>query len=183
MSDEPRSRNANATREAILSSARLHFLKDGYDNAGVRAIATDAGIDPALICRYFGSKRALFGLVLEGTGKDPMEVFEGERSSCGARVASAMLDSDEDKPRQMTFLGLVIGAMGSPEASTMAHEHIERQFIDPVSLWLGGDDAKERAWMLCSLLIGVVIMKNIQPTRVPAKERLAGQIQRMIDSE
>jgi AcrR family transcriptional regulator len=178
---EPRSRNASATREAILGSARRHFLKDGYDNTGVRAIATDAGIDPALICRYFGSKRQLFGEVLEGAGKNPMDVFDGERGTCGQRVAAAVLDSDEDKPRQLLFLGLVLGTMGSPEAGAMAHEHIERQFIDPVSLWLGGTDAKERAWMLCSLLTGAVIMKNIQPSRVPPHERLAAQIQQMID--
>jgi AcrR family transcriptional regulator len=181
MTEEPRSRNASATREAILNSARRHFLKDGYDNTGLRAIATDAGIDPALISRYFGSKRQLFGKVLDGTGKDPIEVFGGERATCGERVAASLLDSDAQKPRQLLFLGLVLGALGSQEASVMAHEHIERQFIDPVSQWLGGKDAKGRAWALCSLLIGAIIMKHIQPSHVPAREQLAAQIQQMIN--
>jgi Transcriptional regulator len=184
MSEEPRSRNASATREAILLAARQHFLKDGYDNTGLRAIATDAGIDPALINRYFGSKRQLFAEVLAAASKSPMETFlAGDRATCGERVARAILEAAAaDQPRKLTFLGLVVGAMSSPEASAMAHEHIESHFIEPVSGWLGGPRAKERAWMLASFLLGVAIMKNINPERIPPRSRLAAQIQAMIDN-
>ena len=52
----PRGRNAAATRQAILDSARWCFSRDGYDQVGVRDIAARAGADPALVNRYFGSK-------------------------------------------------------------------------------------------------------------------------------
>jgi AcrR family transcriptional regulator len=40
--------------------ARRRFAEDGYERATVRAIATDAAIDPSMVMRYFGSKEALF---------------------------------------------------------------------------------------------------------------------------
>lgn len=47
-------------REAILDAARTRFAADGFDRATVRAIAADAGVDPSMVMRYFGSKRQLF---------------------------------------------------------------------------------------------------------------------------
>ena len=56
----PRKRNAEATRAAILEAAKAHFALLGYDVAVLRDIARDAGVDVALVKRYFGGKEALF---------------------------------------------------------------------------------------------------------------------------
>lgn len=181
MTEEHRPRNANATRQAILEAARRQFIKDGYDNAGVRAIAADAGIDPALICRYFGSKKQLFSEALESLSKDPMDMIRGERASCGERMARAVVESGSDLERHMGWISLVLGATSSPEASALAHEQIERQFIRPFSAWLGGEHAEEKAWVICSLLLGAVVMNNIQPACTGAQCNLADQIQALID--
>lgn len=179
--EQHRPRNANATRQAILEAARRQFIKDGYDNAGVRAIAADAGIDPALICRYFGSKKQLFSDALESLSTDPMDMIRGDRATCGERMARAVLESGLDRERHMGWIGLVLGATSSPEASALAHEQIERQFIRPFSEWLGGDKAEEKAWVVCSLLLGAVIMNNIQPACTGTECNLAWQIQALID--
>jgi AcrR family transcriptional regulator len=55
-----RSRQAAATRELLLGAARTHFARDGYAGATVREIAADAGVNVALINRYFTSKEGLF---------------------------------------------------------------------------------------------------------------------------
>jgi len=181
MTEEHRPRNANVTRQAILDAARRQFIKDGYDNAGVRAIAADAGIDPALICRYFGSKKQLFSEALQSVSRDPMDMVHGERSSCGERLARAVVESSQDLERHMGWLGLVLGATSSPEASALAHEQIDRQFIRPFSAWLGGQHAEEKAWMICSLLLGALIMNNIQAACSGTGAHLATQIQALID--
>lgn len=181
MTEEHRPRNANATRQAILEAARRQFIKDGYDNAGLRAIAADAGIDPALICRYFGSKKQLFSEALESLSKDPMATVRGERASCGARLARAVLESNQERERHMGWIGLVLGATSSPEASALAHAQIEREFIEPFSEWIGGPRAREKAWLISSLMLGAVIMNNIQPACAAAECNLAEQIQAMLD--
>ena len=48
------------TKAAILVAARPRFSVDGYQATTIRAVARDAGIDPALVMRYFGSKAELF---------------------------------------------------------------------------------------------------------------------------
>lgn len=48
------------SREAILRAAAARFESDGFDRTTFRGIAKDAGIDAAMIVRYFGSKESLF---------------------------------------------------------------------------------------------------------------------------
>jgi len=55
-----RPRRSDATRAAILAAARERFAADGYERATIRAIAETAGIDPAMVMRYYGSKEKLF---------------------------------------------------------------------------------------------------------------------------
>lgn len=51
---------SDRTRTAILDAARQLFAERGFDATTVRDIADLAGIDPALVIRYFGSKDLLF---------------------------------------------------------------------------------------------------------------------------
>jgi AcrR family transcriptional regulator len=57
MTFSPRSEQ---TRAAILAAARRRFAADGFERTTIRAIAADAGIDPSMVMRYYGSKDGLF---------------------------------------------------------------------------------------------------------------------------
>src|SRR5438128_8285526 len=58
--DSRRSHDADASRAALLRAARAAFDELGYDRATTREIGDRAGVDPALIARYFDSKEGLF---------------------------------------------------------------------------------------------------------------------------
>lgn len=58
-------RSGAATKAGILEAARARFAEDGYERATIRAVAADAGIDPAMVMRYFGSKERLFAAACE----------------------------------------------------------------------------------------------------------------------
>ena len=62
------------TREAIIAAAREAFAEKGYDRASIRAIATGAGVDPALVHHYFGTKDQLF-LATVNAPIDPGEIL------------------------------------------------------------------------------------------------------------
>jgi AcrR family transcriptional regulator len=53
-------RRSERTRAAILVAARHRFAADGFERTTIRAIAADAGIDPSMVMRYYGSKDGLF---------------------------------------------------------------------------------------------------------------------------
>ncbi|MGE2691798.1 TetR family transcriptional regulator [Mycolicibacterium pulveris] len=65
---------ASDTRERILASARDLFARNGFDKTSIRAIASGADVDPALVHHYFGTKTQLFGAAIQ-TPIDPMEVI------------------------------------------------------------------------------------------------------------
>ena len=85
-----RRRNAAATREAILDSARRAFAQAGYDGAGVREIAAGAGITAMLVNRYFGSKEQLFAEVVADTMAarwfPDYAAFRIQQTCCGNRA-------------------------------------------------------------------------------------------------
>lgn len=59
-SDGPRSRNSARTRRDLLDAAAELFGERGYEKTTIRDIGERAGVDPALIARYFGNKAALY---------------------------------------------------------------------------------------------------------------------------
>ncbi|NEW41649.1 TetR/AcrR family transcriptional regulator [Nocardia cyriacigeorgica] len=55
----------SGAKEAIIDAARARFAETGFGKTSIRAIAVDAGVDPALVHHYFGSKQQLFAAVIE----------------------------------------------------------------------------------------------------------------------
>jgi AcrR family transcriptional regulator len=60
MQTSPKKRDAAATKARICKVAGQKFTQKGFDGVGVREIADTAGVNVALISRYFGSKKQLF---------------------------------------------------------------------------------------------------------------------------
>src|SRR5690554_5919504 len=96
MTAEPpiRPRISDIRREEILEAASRLFLRESYENVGVRDVASAAGVDPALVCRYAGSKEELFAEVLARSG-DPGVLFAGPREGFGARIAAMLVDEPQ----------------------------------------------------------------------------------------
>src|SRR5262249_48062275 len=53
-------RDRDASRARMFEAAKIRFSQNTYEGVGVRDIAADAGVDPSLVIRVFGSKEALF---------------------------------------------------------------------------------------------------------------------------
>jgi AcrR family transcriptional regulator len=66
----PRRRDAAGTRRLLVHAAGRRFATDGYAATTVRDIADDAGVNVALINRYFTSKEGLFAACLVGAVDD-----------------------------------------------------------------------------------------------------------------
>ena len=84
------------TRAAVLSAARERFAAQGYAGTSVRAVAAAAGVDPALVHHYFGTKDDLFLAALE-VKVDPrlamLPVIEGGVDGAGERLLRVFVRS------------------------------------------------------------------------------------------
>src|SRR6188474_404625 len=109
MSDDeaPRRRDADGTRQLLLASGRRRFAADGYAATTVRHIADDAGVNVALINRYFASKEGLFEACLSGAA-DELErslAQDVTLEQVAARMVQQMTGPDPvDRPNQLLLL-------------------------------------------------------------------------------
>src|SRR5271168_4523225 len=73
-----RSRDAAASKDALLQAARTLFGQQGFESTTIREIGEQAGVDAALIARYFGNKADLYiaAVVAEDAEAVPTE-YEG----------------------------------------------------------------------------------------------------------
>jgi AcrR family transcriptional regulator len=121
----------SGTREAILGAARKRFGDHGYTGATIRAIAADAGVDPALVHHFFGTKEGLFAAAMR-LPLVPGELIDaalapGARPpgrSLGEHLMRMALSAWDVSEIRDTFLGLLRSAMTSEQATTMLREFI-----------------------------------------------------------
>jgi AcrR family transcriptional regulator len=166
----PRRRGAEATRAAILEAAKANFARLGYDRAGLRDIAADAGADVALVARYFGGKEGLFGEALKASF-NPDFLRHWDRGTFAREFATMMADNvhrDEARTHSFQFL---LRAATSPSTAPMLNLAIQERFLAPIRDWLGGDDADARARVLAAMFIGLLVERLIRNEPLVGRER------------
>lgn len=102
-SDTSAPRRSDATRAAILAAAREQFAANGYQAATIRAIAAVAGIDPAMVIRYYGNKASLFAVAAEFDLRLP-DLRALPRAAVGEALVAHFLDRWEGDETLMALL-------------------------------------------------------------------------------
>jgi AcrR family transcriptional regulator len=146
-----RKRNAENTKAEILGVARLVFCERGYEAAGTREIAERAGVNIALISRYFGSKEGLFvAAIPPAMTFAPM--LAGSMEDFGVRVARVLVNKSLAEGFR-PVLALLRSAT-SPDAAPFLRDALETQALKPLAARLSGPNALERAGLIAALIIG-----------------------------
>lgn len=164
-------RNAARTRVAILRAGQKLFAQKGYSTTGVREIAALAGVNPALVGRYFGSKEGLLKAVLETLLRTDL-IVAGDRTAFGSR-AVAMLMQAESVPNPVAIMAL---AMADPAARDLCRDLLQRTVIEPLAAWLGGEDASGRAARLNLLWTGFITARYLLPIAPLADDQVASTL-------
>lgn len=179
-----------------MSSARELFARNGIDKTSIRAIATDAGVDPALVHHYFGTKTQLFAAAIK-IPIDPMSIIGPLREvpvdEIGHVLPSLLLplwDSELGKG----FIATLRSVLGG---SNVAELSMFRSFLqDVITAEVGSrvDDppgsGRVRVQFVASQLIGVVMARYIlelEPFRslpvTEVVETIAPNLQRYLTGE
>ena len=166
-----RRRDAAATREAILEAATSRFAAEGYERAGVREIAADAGVTAALVNRYFGSKEGLFAEVID-LALDMGNLLEGQQGELADHLARLKVYGREDSPdRVYTPLLLLLRSAAEPGAVKLFRRDLNRTELPRLAEQIGGDDAPVRAVMVMAQLTGFAIMHHVLRPKAFAEAR------------
>jgi AcrR family transcriptional regulator len=195
-SKRPRGRppGKSDTRESILDAARAAFGAHGYDRTTIRSIASDAGVDPALVHHYFGTKADVFAAAVQYPAS-PSDVVARLTAAgpqgMGAALASFLIQLAEDPARRASVLALVRSAVVQDEAAGMLREFISRVVLGAVAPQLPypEQEARLRLELAVSHLIGLVLVRHVvklEPlASAPAADvidRIAPVIQQYFDA-
>jgi AcrR family transcriptional regulator len=154
---------APQTREAIAQAARTLFAENGYERATIRKIAVAAGVDPALVVHFFGSKDELFSEVMalpSAVGDLMAQIAAGERSTVGRRLAELVVGMLENPATRVIVLGRIRSAATHPDAAALVRETVSRDMLR-LATALGTDNAEMRASLLGSHLVGVAFARYV----------------------
>ncbi|MEV0947200.1 TetR family transcriptional regulator [Rhodococcus sp. NPDC049939] len=169
----------NTTRALIEDTAREQFAKLGYDRTSMRRVALEAGVDPALVSHYFGTKLDLFIAVVElpiDPGALIDHVTSGEHDSVGIRLATAVLEILDDEVNRRPTVGMIRAATSEPEAARLVREFLTRNIIVPIAQRLETDHAEYRAGLVMSQVLGLTLARyiiGIEPLASHPRERIA----------
>ena len=116
------------TRGEILEAARRAFAERGFQGTSMRAVATAAGVDAALVHHYFGSKGDLF-LAAAGLPVDPRDllgaVFADGTAGAGERLLShddgGLGPTRDAGPARRPGAGRARGRPGRRDAAARRH--------------------------------------------------------------
>src|SRR5689334_74968 len=143
MPDTPpaRRRNAAATREAILTSARRAFARAGYDGAGVRESAAGAGGTAMRGNSYVGSREQRFGEGLAATSAAPPILSRENRRSSNLpeAIAATRVDITQAADTPLEGFLIMLHSASSKRAAEIGREQIEKGHQKTLTDALGGD--------------------------------------------
>ncbi|GAA3634825.1 TetR/AcrR family transcriptional regulator [Kineosporia mesophila] len=155
---ETRRRNSAQSREMLLTAAGELFAERGYEKTTLREIGVRAGVDPALIARYFGSKAKLYlaALRLESQtgGIDPIDLRDPAR-------LRRLLDRVSEMGASPSLYAAVHPHQDD-ELQKAAVEMLEHRLLAPsrgAAEKTGHDQAQLRAEVVTAALAGVVLSR------------------------
>lgn len=153
------------TREAILAAARSAFAERGFDKASIRAIATAAGVDPALIHHYFGTKEQLFLAAMQvpfDPGAMVAHVLGEGRAGAGERLIRTML-SAWDSPAGAAVVALVRSAMANEAFARVLREFVTHGILRRIAKEFRLDPAEAglRTNLVASQVVGLIMVRHI----------------------
>jgi AcrR family transcriptional regulator len=160
----------SGTSDAILEAARTQFADHGYRGATIRAIAAKAGVDPALVHHFYGTKEALFAAAMR-LPVVPSQVLSAALESgrgkpgLGEHMVRTALTLWESPGLKDTFLGLFKSAATSQDAAVMLREFLAESILGTIARVSGvrgtNAEVEYRLGLCASQMIGLAITRMV----------------------
>lgn len=161
-----RPKKAEVTSGIILQSARRRFLQESYESVGLRDIARDAGVDVALVSRYFGSKESLFREVLAIGSKGEILPPALADRDIPAFLARLFLEQGGDEGNEhVERMLIMLRSASSPTASQIVRETLKHDILLPLAERLDGEAPEVRASLSMAVWMGMTILRTVMSVR------------------
>lgn len=150
-------RSSTETKAAILAAARERFGSAGFQAATIRAIAADAGVDPAMVMRYYGNKDKLFAAAADFDLQ--FRSFEGaDRAQLGCLLVRHFLQRWEGDDALVILLR---SSATNAEAAQRMREIFGTQLQPLVESFVPASQAAARAGLIATQILGLALCRFV----------------------
>ncbi|MPY63289.1 TetR/AcrR family transcriptional regulator [Streptomyces spongiae] len=157
--------DAPAARDRILDAAREEFSERGYEKTSVRGIAKAAGVDPALVHHYFGTKEQVFEAAVEVAFSPVLvvreQVVEGPLDGAGERMTRAIFGLWENPATRTPLLAIVRSAVNNEAAAAVFRRLVSSQLLYRIARKVDLPDAELRAELAAAQLVGTAMLRYV----------------------
>jgi AcrR family transcriptional regulator len=163
----------------VLAAARTSFAEKGFRGTTIRAVAASAGVDPALVHHYFGSKDDLFLAALE-MPVDPRTILapvvaQGP-DGAGERLLRTFLSVWDEPDIQVRLLAVVRSVLGA-DGGRLLKDGFIPVVVGPVLAQLVRDRPDVRIPLVASQVVGLIVTRYLlalpQMAQMPAEDVVA----------
>lgn len=161
MTDKPlKMKKSERSRAAIEAAARRLFAEQGYERTVIRDIAAAAGIDPAMVIRYFGSKERLFAEVADFDLGLP-DIASLDPGRIGETLVGHFLKLWEGEGADGGLPILLRSAASNDFAAARMQQLFAAQIL-PVMLAVGpAETAAKRAGLAATQMLGLALTRYV----------------------
>lgn len=155
-------RSGMESRRRILEASRSLFVRQGYRRATLRAIAAEAGVDPAMVHYFFGTKKRLFTSAMKATerpGSRLAPLIEMGLGDLGPRLVRQFLEAWDGGFEPL--FSLARSTPDDEESASMLRIFLERDVRAPLARAIGGADADLRAGLAVTHLTGLAAARYL----------------------
>ena len=129
----------------------------------MRGIASEAGVDAALVVRFYGSKDALFREVMAlppTVAEGIAGLADGPTETVGRRLAQVIVGMLEDPRSRSIVLGRIRSASSHPDAAALVRETVTRDLGRLVAA-VTDDEPEIRAVLVGSQVVGLALARHV----------------------
>ena len=149
-------RSSAETKAVILAAARERFAESGFERATIRAIATDANIDPSMVMRYFGNKDQLFAAAADFDLQIP-DLSDVDREQLGTRLVAHFVDRWE---RDEVMVVLLRSSTTNADAAQRMKEIFSAQLL-PAIAGINPEKPERRAGLIATQMLGLALCRYV----------------------
>ncbi|MDP4014643.1 MAG: TetR family transcriptional regulator [Candidatus Nanopelagicales bacterium] len=150
--------------DAVLEAARSAFHNYGYAHTTMKGVASAAGVAPGVLRKYYASKEQMFAAAVrfpfDPSSAVPQLLAPG-LEGMGERLVRGTFEMVSDEQSRQELIDLFQSGIAAGKASADLREFLEESVIDRVAGVVGIPDARMRAALISSHLIGLATVRFI----------------------
>ncbi|MEI2718212.1 MAG: TetR family transcriptional regulator [Candidatus Nanopelagicales bacterium] len=150
--------------DAVLDSARVAFNTRGYARTTMRGVAAAAGVAPSVMRKYYANKEQMFAaamkLPFDPSSAVPQLLAPG-LDGMGERLVRGTFDVLKDDETRQEIVELFQAGASAGKAAQSLREFLEESVIDRIAGAVGIPDARMRAALISSHLMGLAVIRYV----------------------